>query len=78
MRANRINLVEAIYKARHDISDYAVRTIVGIVEAGWIPEDVIAFASMPSEKTLSVWKASLRKKGVQIPDKRRRKEKGQE
>ena len=62
MRENRINLVEAVYKANPNATDETVRHVVD-----WV------FEKMPSNKTVSVWKARLRKKGVDIPDRRKKK-----
>ena len=59
-RQNKINLVETIYRLYPDIEDVDILNALCCV-FGRRP---------PSAKTLSVWKARLRKKGVLIPDKR--------
>ena len=59
-RQNKINFVEAVYKNNPSIEDRFLAATVQNVFGG------IA----PSLKTISVWKARLRKKGVLIPDKR--------
>ena len=60
---NPIDFVRLLYVFRPGIADLRVRLFVGIM-----------FPSTPSRKTLSVYKARLRKKGVYIPDKRKKKE----
>ena len=59
-RQNKINLVEAIYENNPDISD------VNLIGAVWS----VFGGDRPSLKTVSVWKARLRGKGVEIPDMR--------
>ena len=59
-RQNKINLVEAIYQVDPAIDDWRLIEAIHAVFGG----------RPPSMKTLSVWKARLRKKGVLIPDKR--------
>ena len=60
-RPNQINFVEAIYQANPRLNDYDVQQAVGIV-----------FGTEPTLKTVSVWKARLRAKGVDIPDRRKK------
>jgi len=70
-RPNYIAFVEALYRFDPNISDLKMRILVGAMfgsnfiatQMDWIPSD----------DTLSVWKARLRKKGVEIPDRRKTK-----
>ena len=59
-RQIKINLVEAIYKVNPEISDDRLAATLQNVYGG----------ELPSVKTISVWKARLRKKGILIPDRR--------
>ena len=63
MRANRINLVRAIYKANQDISD---DNLIGAYIYIFDGNETL------SKNTLSVWKSMLRKEGLKIKDGRKR------
>lgn len=60
---NPIDFVRLLYEFRPNLTDWTVIIIVGMV-----------FFTIPSSKTLSVWKSRLRKRGIFIPDRRKRKE----
>ena len=59
MRQNRINIISAIYRTIPEVKDEVLRDITYML-----------FRKAVSKKTLSVWKAKLRKEGVRIPDRR--------
>ena len=60
-----IDLVRLLYQFDPKIEDSRVIATVRAV-----------FDKMPSVKTLSVWKARLRKEGIDIPDRRKNEQEG--
>jgi len=61
-RKNYINLVEELYRINLQATDETIILIVYLV-----------VGHKPSRGTIQVWKARLRKRGVPIPDRRRKK-----
>jgi hypothetical protein len=61
-RVNYINLVEQIYRANPNIEDEALGLNLWHI-AGY----------EPSLGTIQVWKTRLRKRGIDIPDRRKKK-----
>jgi len=69
---NPIDFVKLLYEFKPDLSDdYVLHLTDQMANAiNGVPFHVPSY----SRKTLSVWKARLRKRGVYIPDRRKRKE----
>jgi len=63
-RTNYFNLAEQIYKADPNLTDD---------EFGHIFSEIVTVKNQPTSQTISTWKSKLRKKGIPIPDERRRK-----
>jgi hypothetical protein len=60
-RTDYSNLVEQLYRIDPNMPDVSVRNII-----------MLASGHHPSDKTLAYWKTICRKRGVAIPDRRRK------
>jgi hypothetical protein len=70
MTKKPIDFVKVLYEFKPDIDNLKILNLLSVMFSE--SSNVIQCSWYPSAKSLSVWKARLRKRGVYIPDRRRK------